>query len=240
LSEYDDLPDDPELAFVYLVKRYTSELEDFMDGNRYSDRYEYCMKYLVKVTSAAKAFELDILTEWRIFDIDNTLEFNYRFLEFRSDVDHYVNYIDVKNARKNNANSVRLNQQEKETLLGYVEKIRQIIASSGLPDERKEKLYRVLSELALEINRDRTRFQRISELVMNYSGVSKYAADEAAMPWVNAAAKLILSLYGKIYDAKQDELQRLPQPEARKKLPPPNKPTQPESSGGALDDEIPF
>lgn len=189
------------------------------------------MEYLVKVTSAAKAFDLEVLGGWRVFEFDPD-EFHYRFLLFRSEVDHYLNIIQIKNTRRTNTNGVRLNDKEKQTLHSYVEKMRQIIASSSLPDARKERIYEVLAALALEVSRDRTRFERIATFTRNLAGLSKETANGGAMPW----AKVFLAFWGVLDDAQQHEQQRLPAPETRKTLPPPNKPkTEPNFS-----DEIPF
>lgn len=231
MSYFDDLPDDPELAFMELVGRYSDTLSEAVGGTNYSDRYADCMEYLVKVTSAAKACDLDVLGNWQVFAFDHE-DFDYRFLLFRSEVDHYLNVIRIKNARRSNANGVRLNDQEKATLHGYVEKMRQIIASSNLPDPRKERIYEVLSELALEVSRDRTRFERIATFTRNLAGLSRETANEGAMPW----AKVFLAFWGVLDDAKRDEQQRLPAPETRKTLPPPNRPKVDQD----LSDEIPF
>lgn len=123
------------------------------------------------------------------------------FCFFRSEVDHYINVIKIKNTRRTNANGVRLNDQEKQTLHGNVEKMRQIIASSNLPDPRKERIYEVLGQLALEVSRDRTRFERIATFTRNLAGLSKETANEGAMPW----AKVFLAFWGVLDDAKQDE-----------------------------------
>lgn len=149
------------------------------------------MQYLVKVTSAAKACELDVLGNWQVFAYDSD-DFDYRFLLFRSEVDHYLNVIKIKNTRRTNANGVRLNDQEKQTLHGYIEKMRQIIASSNLPDPRKERIYEVLGQLGLEVSRDRTRFERVATFTRNLAGLSKETANEGAMPW----AKVFLAFWG--------------------------------------------
>lgn len=138
----------------------------------------------------------------------------------------------IRNSRRTNANGVRLNDQEKQTLHGYIEKIRQIIASSNLPDPRKERIHEVLNQLALEVSRDRTRFERIATFTRNVAGLSKEIANEGAMPW----AKVFLAFWGVLYEAEQDEQQRLPAPETRKTLPPPNRP----KAEPDLTDEIPF
>lgn len=231
MSYIEDLPDHPEMAFLELVGRYSDTLSEAVGKSNYSDHYTDCMQYLVKVTSAAKACELDVLGDWQVFAYDHD-DFDYRFLLFRSEVDHYINVIKIKNTRKTNANGVRLNDQEKQTLHGYIEKMRQIIASSNLPDARKERIYEVLSQLGLEVSRDRTRFERIATFTRDLAGLSKETANEGAMPW----AKVFLAFWGVLDDAKQDEQQRLPAPETRKTLPPPNKPKMEPD----LTDEIPF
>jgi hypothetical protein len=231
LTYIEDLPDDPELAFAELVSRYSDTLALAVGRPFYSDHYTDCMEYLVKVTSAARACELDILAKWQVFGYDD--DFEHQFLLFRSEVNHYLNIIRIKHTRRSNANGVRLTPHEKEVLHGYIEKMRQIIASSNLPDDRKERIYEVLTSLALEVSRDRTRFERVTECVMKLSGLSKHAAEEGVAPW----AKLLLPFFGVLDEAKQDERQRLPKPEERKTLPPPNDPNVYSTSSA---DDVPF
>lgn len=232
MSHIEDLPDDPELAFVDLVGRYSDTLSIAVGSANYADRYLECMDYLVKVTSAAKACDLDVLGNWHVFGFDSD-DFEHRFLVFRSEVDHYINVIKIRNTRRTNANGVRLNHHEKQTLHDYIEKMRQIIASSSLSDARKERIFDVLGQLGLEVSRDRTRFERIATFTRSLAGLSKETANEGAMPW----AKVFLSFWGVLDDAKQDEAQRLPAPEARKTLPRPNSSNAVNSN---VTDEIPF
>lgn len=231
MPDIEDLPDDPELAFLELVGRYKNSLAFSADKNG-DNSYKDEMSYLVKVTSAAKACGLDILSNWRVFEYDPEY-YEYRFLEFNSDVEHYLNTIRIRHARRSGADGVRLNEQEKQVLHGYIEKIRQIIASSQISDERKEKIYAVLNDLTLEVSRDRTRFERISTFTRKLAGLSKHTADEGAMPW----AKVFLAFWGILDDAKADEQRRLPPPAPHKSLPPPNKPN---AASDDLDDTIPF
>lgn len=231
LPDIEDLPDDPELAFLELVGRYKDVLILSADKNG-DNSYKDEMSYLVKVISAAKACDLNILSEWKIFDFDPEY-YNYRFLEFNSDVEHYLNIIRIRHARRASADGVRLSVDEKDILHDHIEKIRQIVASSSLADERKEKIYAVLHDLALEVSRDRTRFERISTFTRKLAGLSKHTADEGVMPW----AKVFLAFWGVLDDAKEDEQRRLPPPAPHKSLPPPNKPN---VASDAPDDTLPF
>lgn len=231
LPDIEDLPEDPELAFLELVGRYKDTLAFSADKNG-TNSYKDEMLYLFKVTSSAKACGLDILSDWKVFEYDPEY-YEYKFFKFNSDIDHYINIIKIRYARRTSTDGVRLDGQEKQILHGYIEKIRQIIASSQISDERKEKIYAVLNDLALEVSRDRTRFERISTFTRKLAGLSKHTADEGAMPWT----KVFLAFWSILDDAKEDEQRRLPPSAPHKTLPPPNKP---KAASDALDDTIPF
>jgi hypothetical protein len=90
-----------------------------------------------------------------------------------------------------------------------------------LPDARKERIYKVLSDLFEEVSKDRSRLEVISTLLRNMAGLSKEGAD-GAKPWADMVAKILLAFNGKLYEAKEDETKQLPRSEERKRLPPPD------------------
>jgi hypothetical protein len=231
VSIYDNAPDDPELVFEYYVEIYRSQFLEQVQLGDFSNHYEDCMDFLVKVTAVAKALDLGILERWTVFPQED--DFNFQFLLFRSEVEHYLQIIRVKHGQRVSAYSVRLTQEEKHEIYGFISKIRQIIENSSLTTDKKDAIFAVLASLTLEIDRDRTRFDRIGDSMRRLAGLSKEVEETGARPWL----KYIWAFWGKIDKAKEEEKQRLPPTSEQKRLPPP---TKKETKPASNDDEIPF
>ncbi len=67
MSLFDDIPDDPELAFLELEKRFSQELartlnESFGD----SDSTEDYLRYMSRTLAAKQALGLSVLGDWSV------------------------------------------------------------------------------------------------------------------------------------------------------------------------------
>jgi hypothetical protein len=123
--DFEELPDDPELAFAQIAKACESDLLDRVHPDNFERHYHDCLEFFTTVTAAAKALELPILADWKFLSYDQ--DFHNDFIRFLSDVRHYVKVIEIRSARSISAFSVRLNQHEKNTIRSHIEKIRQIV-----------------------------------------------------------------------------------------------------------------
>jgi hypothetical protein len=99
---------------------------------------------------------------------------------------------------------------------------------------------RNLSELTLEIDRDRTRFEIVADATRSMARLSGDVEREGAEPWW----KWVKLIFGVIDEAKEHEPQQsLPAPEERRRLEAPRKQLPLRSTNldaGTVDDDIPF
>jgi hypothetical protein len=156
--------------------------------------------------------------------------------QFEIDVANLVIQIRIKHARRNKKYSVGFDNESKRKIRHYIEQIRLAVETSALPQNKRDAIFKKLSELTLEIDRARTRFEVVADAIRS---VSRLGGEIAEPYW--KWAKLIL---GEVDDAKDNEPQSsLPSPAEKKQLEAPRKQLpspKDEPNDGNLDDEIPF
>jgi hypothetical protein len=237
-SIYDNLPDDHEKAFVYLEKRFKSQLDESLKDNDQGSYDAYCKRrYISQVVAAAKSLDIPGLKDYEAPSDDRGLW--QAFEGFEMDVMNLSIQIEINHARRRKKYSVALDSAAKQKIRHYIEQIRAAVESSNLSQNKRDAIFQKLSELTLEIDRDRSRFEVVADVVRGVARVSGDVEREGAEPWW----KWIRLIFGEVDDAKEKEPQAsLPSPGERKRLEPPRKqlPTPEKRDEPHLDDDIPF
>jgi hypothetical protein len=238
-SIYDDLPEDHEQAFVYLEKKFRAELDDSLKDNDQGQYDSYCKrKYMNKVIAAAKSLDIIGIKDYST-PIDNNAIWE-TFDLFETDVMNLSIQIEINNARKRRNYSVMLEGAEKVKIRHYISQIRSLIDNSALSANKRDAIFKKLSELTLEIDRDRTRFEIVADATRSMARLSGDVEREGAEPWW----KWVKLIFGVIDEAKEHEPQQsLPAPEERRRLEAPRKQLPLRSTNldaGTVDDDIPF
>lgn len=233
---YDNLPEDPQLAFVQLEIHFRKEaqhrIEQSDQGNEIN---EYQLQYINQVTVAARALGIEQLSAYEVPFNDNQMWELYT--RFRTDVENLVIEIRIHHSRRKRQFSVALEEPQKQRIRHYIDQIRQTVEESDCSQDKKDAVYKKLAELTLEIDRDRTRFEIVADGIRKLARLSGDVEREGAEPWWKWV-KLVLSV---VDDAKENEKGRsLPAPEEQKKLEAPRKDLPKPDSARDLDDEIPF
>lgn len=233
---YDDLPDDPEKAFIYLERQFRAQLDENLRDNDQGSFDTYCKrKYMSAVIAAAKSLDIPGIQDYVI--PYRTSEVWEAFDGFETDVMNLKIQIEINHARRRRKYSVAFDSATKQKIRHYIEQIRTAVEQSNLSQNKREAILKKLSELTLEIDRDRTRFEVVADAIRGVARLSGDFEREGAEPWWKWA-KLI---FGEIDEAKENEPQSpLPAPEERKRLDPPRKQLPNESDSQDLDDEVPF
>jgi len=240
-SIYDNLPDDPELAFVHLEAHYKTTLdEDLQSTDQGSNVAYYRSQYCNKVIAAAKALDIAHLKDVSLPDVEGRNSWEV-FDRFESDVQNLIIQIRINHARRAKKFSVALDGTAKQKIRHFIEQIRLAIEASDIPQNKKDKIFEKLADLTLEIDRDRTRFEVIADAVRAVARLSGDVEREGAEPWY----KWFKLIWGEVDEAKENEPKpSLPAPGEKKQLEPPRKQLpKPESRndfGRSLDDDIPF
>ena len=123
--------------------------------------------------------------------------------------------------------SAGFTEERKTKLHALIEKIRGEVDQSDAQQDKKDKIFNILSVLAKEVSKDRTGFGRFADLARAPVGLSKEIEKEGAQPWW----KWFMLAMSIVDDAKEKE-PVLPVPEAPKRIEPPKKIPKPD------DDEI--
>lgn len=238
MDPYEDLSEDDHVAFLQLEKEFRNSMETAQEDPNSSWVYTTA-DYMNKTLAAANTLGINALSEFSV----NTRahqEHTENFNDFLRTVDNVIVQMRIANSRTRNILSVGLTEAQKTKIHHSIEKIRCEIETSTAPDEKKEKLYKILGKLAEEVSKTRTRFEQFADLARSLAGLSADIEREGARPWWPWFEKIM----GLLDDAKEAE-PKLPKPPEIKKIEPPRKELPKDDSGYGnsgrdLDDEIPF
>lgn len=214
---YDDLPDDPEQAFLKLEAHFRGGCERAVYEAGENERTDvYYVSYIARVLAAIQ--ELGLQTAFQrsvpsIKDVDY-----HTYLDFSKDVEHYTTMLKIRNSRRSKGLSVRFDAATKSAIRHLLEQIKQVVDSAELDDRKREALYARIRDLEHEVNRDRTSFGVFGALVIEACGIVGEAANK-----MKPAISMIERIGKAFSQAKSQE-------EASAALPPPAKRIEPPKS----------
>lgn len=223
---YDDLPDDPELAFLSLEAHFKKECEETIAKAHEEQRLDiYYMQYISRVLAVIEELHLESQVSGRSIPSIEDVNFS-TYVDFSKDVEHYRTMLQIRHARRRKEFSVALDTPTKLKLRHLLTQIKETIDKLDISESKKEALFSKIAALESEINRDRTRFDAVAALWIE--GCEKLGE---GVEKLEPLRKLINSL-GNLLGAakKEEEALRLPAPKTPKQIEPPK----------ALDDDIPF
>lgn len=229
---YESLSDDNHVAFMQLEKEFRVEFEALIEGN--NSNWDYVTAdYMNKTIAAAQALEIEALSGFSV-NTREGMRHGDNFNQFLRAVDSLIVQMRIHNARRRNGLSVGLNDQQKTKIHTLIEKIRRLVEDSDAVPSKKEKLFDILANLAKEVSKSRTKFERFADLARGLASLSREVENEGAQPWW----PWFKTIMGVVDDAKEAEPQ-LPKPPEIKRIEPPKKEL-PKPGRPDLDDEIPF
>lgn len=236
MNPYEELSEDDHVAFLQIESEFRLQMDNtFADPD--STWTFVSADYMNKTLAAAKALNIDALTGFSVNTRDPD-EYRQVFDEFLRAVDNVIVQVRITNSRARNAMAVGLTESQKSKIHHLIEKIRVEVEGSTVPEDKKDRLFDILNNLAKEISKNRTRYERFADLARSLAGLSGDIEREGARPWWPWFEK-IMKL---INDAKEAEPQ-LPKPPEIKKIEPPRKELSKPLEGYDSkdpDDEIPF
>lgn len=239
MHQYDDLHDDPELAFIELESTYRGEMQSKIEKIKGGYIGVYYIEYINRTLAAARALDLDILKDWKVPNREDDIDRSFE--QFSLDVEFFIVQIQVRHGKRRKTYSVLIDHPTKEKIRHYISYIKDIIDKSDLPPRKREAIYSKINALLSEIERDRTRYEVIMDFILETSDVIEESSQK-----LNPLRKFIDSLTKLINSARQagDEIKQIPGPSSRKKLEPPREDksssTKKQNTWENLDDDIPF
>jgi len=231
---YNNLPADPELAFIQLERGYRAELAEAMKDSEHSNDDMHYLAYINQTHAAAHSLGLGIFEKWQIPNHRGNLYDAYK--DFSINVEHYLVQIKVRHGRRTSGYSVALDPASKAKLQHYITQIREIVLKLEVTPRKKEALIAKITALSDEVDRDRTRMEVYAAVVMEVATTGGVAARKLKplKEILDSAAKVL----GFAKDA-EDARPSLPASEERKRLAAPLRDVQVETPQ-SLDDELPF
>lgn len=232
--EFDDLPDDPEVAFVRLYERHNEEYQQRI--NREQDTRVEAVEFMNTILGIAQGLGIPEFDEWSI--PDDWGEVYSTFMRFDRAVKRYVMEVKVRKSRVTKVYSVHLSDEEKDRIHSLVSKIREVVIRSDLEERKRNSLFAKLNAFEADVDRSRTRFD--NAMLMSLEVVALVDKSIKTLNPLNEILRRIQEIMGKAKD-KEPEQNQLPAPSERKKLEPPQKKIEgPGPLSRELDDDIPF
>lgn len=230
--EYDNLPDDPEVAFVRLYEQLHGDFEERVQSND-KDLRGYYAEFMNSIIGVAQGLDIDGFGEWSV--PDEWDDIYPAFTGFDRAVKRYVMEVKIRKSRVTKVYSVHLTDEEKEKIHSYINKIREVVSSADLEERKRNSLYAKLSAFEADVDRSRTRFD--NAMLMTLDVISIVDQGVKTLNPLNELLRRIQDVMSKA-KSKEPEHNQLPAPPDRKKLdPPPKKLEGPSENTG---DEIPF
>jgi hypothetical protein len=234
-EQMNDLPDDPDEAFVELEEiarsHYRDECATLGEDESYIPMKH---RYMSTVLPAVHFYKIDALAFWDRPNEKTRYQHDH-YDKFMDDVDYCVSDLKLRIVTRSRQHSVALDADAKSKLRQMLNHIRETVDKLDISVAKKEALFKRINALQDEIDRDRTRYQAFAALMIEVCDDAGKAAKR-----LEPVVRLVERVGNALGIAKRAE-------DAQPKLPPHNEPKKLEppklKKNGfdkALDDEIPF
>jgi hypothetical protein len=136
---YDDLPEDPEEAFLVLEERFREDRDhkagDNFDPQQYFPADAY-LEYMQRCASAAEELGLGFANDLRVPAVGNLHWDSVRL--FQGDLHHHLTRLNIRRARRDGGFSVKFDTTAKSKITHYITQIREMILRMELDDWKRE------------------------------------------------------------------------------------------------------
>ncbi len=229
--EFDDLPDDPEVAFVRLYERYDQDFRQNIEDNDKDIRTHYA-DFMNAIIGIAEGLGIDGFSDWIV--PEDWDEIYPAFTGFDRAVKRYVMKVKIGKSRITKVYSVHLTDEEKERIHALTAKIREVVTGSDLEERKRNSLFAKLTAFEADVDRSRTRFD--NAMLMSLEVISVVDKGIKSLNPINEMLRRIQDIMSKAKE-KEPEHHHLPAPTEHKKLEaPPKRIEGPQN----MADDIPF
>lgn len=236
-EDIDDLPDDPDAAFVQyeaIVRQELRRIQRETENLGWDAEREYVAHILAFVDTRRAPLDLPRNPPF------GGGEFGDFYQNFVRAVDYYkaAARLQVSARTKANVSVLTLTPDLKMQIGGHLTAIRKIVDEAELSEGKRDAIFRRINNLQEEVDRDRTRTEAAMALLLEVTGaISKGATN--LDPALDQVARIV-KVFAKAKE--ENEQKTLSAPQDRKRLPAPTTPL-PEAEPPkrrSLDEEIPF
>lgn len=233
--EFAGLPAEPDAKFAALEEICRRNMNLMITGET-PEHYDRGIRTQYMAIIAAAAEELGFPGFKHPYAVLNPME---EFDDFLLRATAVTTRIRLRSGSHTPETSVRLASKTRGRIEQQLQKLRNMISHSDLPEERRKKLLRKLDELSVELSQPRLSFGKVMAILaavgVGVGGMTGFLAE------VPQAIATIASLIGADKEAEDSEAARLGPPPVQRSLPAPTKQLPaPARRSRELDDEIPF
>jgi len=227
---YENLPEDPEQAFLLLEEKYRTECNEGVKKAHQDENLNvYFVDYIAQVIGTITELGLQAKFDDRVPQIENV---DYQtYLNFSKDVKHYRTMLLIRHGRRIQGYSVQFDAATKVKVKHHIDQLRDIFEKLEVEQDKRDALRNTVNALQEEIDRERTRFDVYAALAVEAAGfVGESVEKSKVLDVLNAIARVIWGT------KREHETKRLLAPT---RIEPPRAP-RPAPKKGDMDDEIPF
>jgi hypothetical protein len=143
MTFFDEIPDDPELAFLHLEKLFRGKCEESLLGLEYNQSAaEDYLRDMSRTLAARTELGLKVLENWKVPAASDFSVEHYQ--NFLSDVEHYRTILEIRHSRRNKGLTVRFDAAAKSKLRHRLIQMRKFIAKLELEDWKPDDLYKAI------------------------------------------------------------------------------------------------
>jgi hypothetical protein len=229
---FEDLPDDPEDAFLVLEEHFREECDFALQKASQDDRTDVIqIAYISQVLGAITALGLQSEFKSEVPSIENVTYNTY--LDFNKDVMHYRTVLRIRKSQRRQGYSVQFDETAKRKVHHHLDQVLEIFNKLEVEDTKRERLVSRLGDLQAEVNQQRTRFDRFAALSIEVSSVIGEVIDKTkVLELLDAVARVF-------WGAQTERQKQLPLPKQPKTIEPPKPRIEPRKPSD-MDDDIPF
>jgi len=225
---FEDLPDDPEEAFLILEEHFREECNLRLQEAGHDERTDVIHVAYISQVLAALGLEAEFKSEVPSIE---SVSYN-TYLDFNKDVMHYRTMLRIRKGQRRQGYSVRFDDNAKRKVHHHLDQVLEIFNRLEVEDTKRERLISCLNDLQAEVNQPRTRFDHFAALSIEVSSVVGEIVDRTkVLDLLDAVARVF-------WGAQTERQKQLPQPKQPKLEPPKPKIDRPKRSD--MEDDIPF
>jgi hypothetical protein len=143
---YEDLPEDPEAAFLRLEAHFRADCERYLAEEGQDVRTDVIyVNYIAQVLGAIAALDLEAAFKSEVPSIDN-VDYN-TYLNFNKDVMHYRTILRIRRSLRTQGYSVQFDETAKRKIHHHLHQVLDIFNKLEVEDTKREKLIDRLNDL---------------------------------------------------------------------------------------------
>jgi hypothetical protein len=154
---FEDLPEDPEAAFLRLEEHFRAECDRRLAEAGKDERTDVIhVDYIAQVLGAINALGLEAEFKSEVPSIE-TVDY-HTYLNFNKDVMHYRTMLRIRGSLRAQGYSVQFDENAKRKIHHHLDQVLDIFNKLEVEDTKRERLIDRLNDLQSEVNQQRTRY----------------------------------------------------------------------------------